>query len=539
MVSPRSPTSASPRCSTPRALDSVARSWALPVTWPPSRPREAQESRPCHRRLWPGGSSLRVPDRSAAVPCPRSLRDPLPGDLRRTDSSSPASARHAAQFEQHLSEVPGEGTGQCYASAAALADDLQRFLAGQPIQARPVGIVGRGWRWCRRNPVVAAPVTAVAALLIVGTAISTHLAITANHHAGVADTRTEEARQKAKLAEEQKKEADKQNALPSRLAMNWKSAWLGIAPTIGAIRTRHSAIWSARPRSWRPCPASASVALPEPGTGEARHGGAIGTGRGTGGAGVVVLNSQRRQVVLKLLRERLTSVGSAPPIRKAAASLGLALAAEDQGFFQEAALQLIAEITDSKNASDAPYYREKLGKDLMGRLAPETAAAVAAHLADHLTRDQHLQVWANLAELLTALAGTGTKSGRRSRPPPGRPLAAVKNPFVWICARQTDWGSGEAPGPASSDPVDHEAWGTLLDHWPEVKDLEELRFLAKRWCRWWIGWNQRRRTLPPSDHRPPGQQSDHFFLGETLWSGWPRVWIRKRRPTLPGASPTA
>ena len=65
-----------------------------------------------------------------------------------------------------------------YASAAALADDLARFLAGRPVQARRVGPLGRAAMWCRRNPALAVAVTAgvlaVAAVAAVGVAQVLH-----------------------------------------------------------------------------------------------------------------------------------------------------------------------------------------------------------------------------------------------------------------------------------------------------------------------------------------------------------------------------
>ena len=51
-----------------------------------------------------------------------------------------------------------------YASGLALADDLHRFLAGQPIQVRPVGYAERLRKWARRRPAVA---SLLAALIIV------------------------------------------------------------------------------------------------------------------------------------------------------------------------------------------------------------------------------------------------------------------------------------------------------------------------------------------------------------------------------------
>jgi eukaryotic-like serine/threonine-protein kinase len=52
-----------------------------------------------------------------------------------------------------------------YASAAALAEELERFREGRPIRARPPSLAGRLWRWGRRNPAAAALFATALALL--------------------------------------------------------------------------------------------------------------------------------------------------------------------------------------------------------------------------------------------------------------------------------------------------------------------------------------------------------------------------------------
>ncbi len=42
-----------------------------------------------------------------------------------------------------------------YGSARQLADDLTRYLQGEPVNARPIGVLERRWRWCLRNPAMA------------------------------------------------------------------------------------------------------------------------------------------------------------------------------------------------------------------------------------------------------------------------------------------------------------------------------------------------------------------------------------------------
>jgi tetratricopeptide (TPR) repeat protein/tRNA A-37 threonylcarbamoyl transferase component Bud32 len=82
---------------------------------------------------------------------PRRLNDKIPRDLETITLKC-------------LAKEPGRR----YRTAGELAADLRRWLAGEPIHARPVGRVGRVWRWCRRKPAVAGLTAALVVVFLGG-----------------------------------------------------------------------------------------------------------------------------------------------------------------------------------------------------------------------------------------------------------------------------------------------------------------------------------------------------------------------------------
>lgn len=106
---------------------------------------------------------------------PRSLNDRIPRDLETICLKAAA--------KEPISR---------YSSAAALADDLRRFLDGQPVSARPINTWERVLRWSRRNPLVASLTGVTVLLLAVVAVTATGLAwVTSTSNRQLRDKQTE------------------------------------------------------------------------------------------------------------------------------------------------------------------------------------------------------------------------------------------------------------------------------------------------------------------------------------------------------------
>ena len=133
-----------------------------------------------------------------------------------------------------------------YESAAALAEDLERWLRCEPILARPVGSLGRFTRWCRRNRGIAASLAGLVATLLVGIIVASWLAIVASNYAERADSNAESAQREAATAKRnaeqviaEKKLSDRRHyASEMKLAsLDWESGHTGLMlQRLGEVR---------------------------------------------------------------------------------------------------------------------------------------------------------------------------------------------------------------------------------------------------------------------------------------------------------------
>ena len=134
----------------------------------------------------------RVANVREAPPAARSVRPDLPRDLE-------ACCLKAMEKDPRAR----------YSNLQALADDLDHWLKGLPLLARPIGPVERFARWCRHNRMIASLGGTVAVLLLIAGIVGPWLAVEFNKLATAAKRDANEAKlarddeKKARLAAEQ------------------------------------------------------------------------------------------------------------------------------------------------------------------------------------------------------------------------------------------------------------------------------------------------------------------------------------------------
>jgi hypothetical protein len=84
--------------------------------------------------------------------------------LRKVSVEEPAAPKGPADLRTICLKAMEKDPGRRYASAGALADDLSRWLHGEPIHARPISATARVWRGARKHRAVLIP--AALALLL-------------------------------------------------------------------------------------------------------------------------------------------------------------------------------------------------------------------------------------------------------------------------------------------------------------------------------------------------------------------------------------
>ena len=148
--------------------------------------------------------------RSSLIEAVRVICEEPPRSLRSTISGT---RRLDPDIETIVGKALSKDADRRYASAAAMAEDVERYLANQPILARPPSTMYQLRKFAGRNRALVAGVAATFVVLVAGVLVSSMQAVRATRAEALATSRMARAESAEALARARRREAEQARVL--------------------------------------------------------------------------------------------------------------------------------------------------------------------------------------------------------------------------------------------------------------------------------------------------------------------------------------
>jgi serine/threonine protein kinase len=267
-----------------------------------------------------------------------------------------------------------------YSSAQELADDLGRFLRGEPVAARPAGRLERVAKWTRRNPTIASLSATAALALVAGTVVSLLFGAEAHRKANELEQQTIQLQEQTHAAQKNARRAEENEREVGRVLLS------GLLLPIGRNPHRLAAPLDAAEadavRQLRAAPASLRLQFLETALRDSETARRVGRRADWVVQAIVGCDRDLRADVARLVVRRIQEPEAPPEVQLACARLGLAVNLSDRVWAERSVAAVMVALHDPLvERADYPQLAEALAA-LSERLPPAQAADQAALATD-------------------------------------------------------------------------------------------------------------------------------------------------------------